>query len=288
MYSTIWVELVAYGLLGISVVLSVKIALREIKRGMEAQKRFISSASHELKTPLSILKANSELALMDSETISKKELLEVIESNIEEVNRMNEVIVLLLHAEENFVDTTRKTILTKEIDLSNLIYEVASSSIKYANDKRINMDIRLRKSLFVIGNISKLRGIIYGVLHNAITYTPEDGHISVSLVYGDDKGSAKLIVKDNGVGIPDEDLPHIFDPFYRTKHVEKIGHRGDGGGHFGLGLTTVKRAVQDHGGSINIISSLDNGTEVRITLPIIAEKSKRQEGEEVSYKIHST
>lgn len=266
-YSNILIELLVPVVLVASAYLLVELALQQIKDGLQSQKRFISSASHELRTPLSIIKANSEIVLMDKVSATKEDLLEVMESNMEEVDRMTEILTLLLHAEEQFTDTKRRTILVGEINLSQLVEDVLSKCVKFTNDKEIGVDFKLEPSIVVMGNKPKLAGVVYSVFHNAVTYTPNNGHVWVTLNQDENNKTAQLVIKDDGIGIPQEDLPHIFDPFYRTKHAENTGHLGVGGGHFGLGLTMAKKAVVDHNGSIVVKSPKNGGTEVIISIP---------------------
>lgn len=282
----LWLEstlIIALILLGYSLV---RLSLKHIREGLSSQKRFISSASHELRTPLSIIKANLELALIDRSSVDKNELIATLESNLEEVDRMTDILSMLLHTEEQFSDTDRKIIMRGEIDLSHLVSKIISKSIKFAEEKKITISQDIEKPVYVLGNKEKLEGVVYGVLHNAVTYTPNHGSVSVMLKALDNQNNIKLTIIDTGIGIPKDELPHIFNPFYRAKRVEENGHSGVGGAHFGLGLSVAQKVVRDHNGSIVVKSSKKGGTEVEISLPL-AVQEQSIEHEENSQKVHS-
>ena len=230
--------------------------LRPIRESLERQKRFTADASHDLRTPLAIMKTGMEVALQDKHPndISYRK---TIVSNLEEINKMTTLVFDLL-----LVARTEQTV---EKDTSRLVdvHGFVDSVIKKMQIKAQEKSITLAMEGTVHGNV-KVHGhnfdrVLQNVLQNAINYTPSGGRVTVSI--HKEKSGYKIIVVDTGVGIPEADLPHIFERFYKASHS-----RNDASGS-GLGLSIAKQIIEQHKGSIAISSHTGEGTEVTITIP---------------------
>jgi len=219
-------------------------------------RQFSSDASHELRTPLTVLKGQSELAL--GKERKPEEYQEVISSNLEEVQYMSKVLedlFLLSKSDENQI-----ALDCESVDLKSLIEEVCKHAEIIASDKNVKIAIAYLEGVQVYGDPVRLRQMIWNVVVNGIKYTQHGGEVKISTRH---KGGGVLItIQDNGIGISEEDLPLIFNRFYR---VDKARSRQEGG--TGLGLSICKFIVDAHKGSIDIESKLGKGTKFKITLP---------------------
>jgi len=219
-------------------------------------RQFSSDASHELRTPLTVLKGQSELAL--GKERQPEEYQEVISSNLEEVQYMSKVLedlFLLSKSDENQI-----ALDFESVDLKSLVEEVCKHAEIIAAEKNIKIVIAYLEPVQVYGDPVRLRQMIWNVVVNGIKYTQHDGEVKISV---QDKGDGVLIIiQDNGIGISEEDLPLVFNRFYR---VDKARSRQEGG--TGLGLSICKFIVGAHKGNINLESKLGEGTKFKITLP---------------------
>jgi len=219
-------------------------------------RQFSSDASHELRTPLTVLKGQSELALGTER--KPEEYQEVISSNLEEVQYMSKVLedlFLLSKSDENQI-----ALDCESVDLKSLIEEVCKHAEIIASEKNIKIVIAYLEPVQVYGDPVRLRQMIWNVVVNGIKYTQHGGEVKIS-VRGKGDG-VLIIIQDDGIGISEEDLPLIFNRFYR---VDKARSRQEGG--TGLGLSICKFIVDGHQGSIDIESKLGEGTKFKITLP---------------------
>ena len=230
-------------------------------------RQFSSDASHELRTPLTVLKGQSELAL--GKERKSEEYQEVISSNLEEVQYMSKVLedlFLLSKSDENQIALDLEL-----VDLKSLVEEVCKHAEIIASEKHIKISIAYIESVEVYGDPVRLRQMIWNVVVNGIKYTQPDGEVKISI---QNKGDSVLIVvQDNGIGISEEDLPLVFNRFYR---VDKARSRQEGG--TGLGLSICKYIVGAHKGSIKIESKLGKGTKFKITLPKSAISNQQKTG----------
>ena len=231
--------------------------LRPIQESLDRQKRFTADASHDLRTPLAIMKTEMEVALQDKHT-NDSFYRKTIASNLEEVNKMTTLVSDLL-----LVARTERTV---EKDTSRLVdvHECVDSVVKKMQIKAQEKAITLAVEGTIHGNIKvhlySFERVVQNVLQNAINYTPSGGRVTVSI--HKEKSDYTIRVTDTGVGISDADLPHIFERFYKASHS-----RNDASGS-GLGLSIAKQIIEQHKGSIVVSSLTGKGTEVTIILPI--------------------
>ena len=240
-------------------------SLKPIRRMVESQKRFISDVAHELRTPLSIIKMSSDVALMDK-NIPQEELIRTVKSNREEVDRMASIIQNLINLSRTQNRSDEHEIALSKIDLSSVINRSIRMVENSAHQKGIEILTFVKCSRMIWGNSTSLEQVTLNLLKNAISFTPTGGLITVSIV---DKGPKKieLTVRDTGGGISKKDLPHVFEPFYRADHSRQRHGTQNGSG---LGLTIVKKIIEQHNGSIDIKSTPGKGTSVIIDFYALA------------------
>lgn len=234
-----------------------------LERSFALMRQFSSDASHELRTPLTVLKGQNELIL--SKQRDPKEYQEVIISNLEEINYMSKVLedlFVLSRSDENQIQLN-----CKPMDLRDLVEEVCRHAEVLAEDKNITIIIAFLESVEINGDEVRLRQMIWNIMHNGIKYTQSGGELKVSLL--EESGFALLSIQDTGIGIPEKDLPSIFDRFYR---VDKARSRDEGGS--GLGLSICKHITEAHKGNIEVESKPGVGTRFKIRIPVSSDACK--------------
>ena len=231
--------------------------IARLEEAFQKQRQFAADASHELRTPLAIIQAESSLALDRRRTQSEyRRSLELVS---QEVNYMSDIIgKLLLLARE---DAASEPAEFQEVNVKDLITELSSDLEALAQEKSVAFSLGSMDDLTVKGDRFKLRQLFLNILDNAIRYTPSGGSVSSSLMRKN--GSALVSISDTGIGIPAEDLPYIFDRFYR---VDKARSRSNGG--LGLGLAIASSIARLHGGAIEVESQVGKGSIFHITLPL--------------------
>jgi len=263
----LWVESAAWFVfLGIllvivaSTALLARMLLRPVRDTLHYQKLFISNVAHELRTPLSTIKTSTEVALLDDKL--PKSLQRIHLDVVQELNRISEIINNLLSLNTL---TRPERIEFKNVDLGDLIDTTVRHLAPLARERDIEVVIKKDNYRIVWGNAVALEQVMTNLVKNAISYTPKgiNGVVSISIC-PDYKGSVVFSVVDTGIGISQEDLFHIFEPFYRadTSRVRNISKTGSG-----LGLTIVNEIVRVHHGKINIQSAPRKGTTVSVSLP---------------------
>lgn len=232
------------------------ITLRPARDALTSQKQFIGNIAHELRTPISVIKTNIEVALMDDELDPK--LRGLLMSNIEELNRTSDIINNLLSL-NTFVRTER--IQFDNVDMGTVIDHAAAKLYSLARTKNIEVTIRKSEFRTAWGNATALEQVVTNLIKNALNYTPENGHVSVS-IEPDYQGFVRLTVADTGIGIAQKDLFRIFEPFYRADRS-----RNRVRGSSGLGLTIVSEIIKLHRGTVTIKSAPQKGTTAIVSLP---------------------
>ncbi len=230
--------------------------MNRLENSFAQMRQFSSDASHELRTPLTVLKGQNELIL--SKQRKPEEYQEVISSNLEEINYMSKVLedlFVLSKSDENQVNLDYKP-----VDLRALVEEVCKHAEILAEEKNIKIIIAFLELIEIQGDEVRLRQMVWNVLQNGIKYTQQGGELKILLQNEDD--FALLAIQDTGIGIPEEDLPLIFNRFYR---VDKARTRDEGGS--GLGLSICRQIAEAHKGKIEVESKLGVGTRFKIRLP---------------------
>ena len=222
------------------------------------QRRFLADVGHELRTPLTVIRGNVDL--MRRMDCTDVESLESIENEVERLTRLVGDLLLLAQAESGKLPLIQDT-----VELDTLLFDVLNQMNVLAKG---HVTLRLSEidQVLVCGDQDRLKQVMLNLVSNAIKYTPAGGEVVVGL--GKEADTARLTVSDNGPGIPAEDLPHIFERFYRG---EKSRTRSRDGKGFGLGLSIAYWIVRHHGGEIEVTSVEGQGTTFYIRLPL-AEK----------------
>lgn len=250
-------EYVLSVIIGLSVLLgfiAAQISLKPVRESLLMQKRFISSAAHELRTPLAVLRIENEVAAIGSDVASVPK--ETLIHNIEEIDKMTEILNNLLLF--NKVDSIERNTF-QDVNLAELVRAAEKRLRKLAESKGVSLLVDSTNPPFIYGNATALEQAIFNIIKNAILYTPVGGEVNVTYSAISD-GFVTLTIRDNGVGIPKQELPHIFEPFYRSKQNTKE-QKGTG-----IGLAIVFEIVKLHNGKIQVESKVGEGTAFHITL----------------------
>jgi two-component system phosphate regulon sensor histidine kinase PhoR len=233
--------------------------ITELKKLDQVRRDFVANVSHELRTPLSILRGYIE-TLLDSPKTPREELtriLRVMERHSKRLELLVEDLLTLARLESGKLDLQLGT-----VDLSNFFQEMIRDWEKKLTSKQLNMIVDVPPDLSPIRvDRTRLQEAVYNLLDNAVKYSRERGEIRLSARQRD--GEIELTVSDDGIGIAKEDLPRIFERFYRAdkaRSPDKV--RGTG-----LGLAIVKHIAQLHGGRVEAESELEKGTIIRMVLP---------------------
>lgn len=229
--------------------------LQRLEQLFTSQQRFLADVSHELRTPLTVIKGNVDLMRhmqqVDEESLNSIE---------EEADRLTRLVGNLLL--ETQAESGKLPLHFAPLELDTLLLEVFKEMRVLARG-RVQMKLTEIDQISVNGDRDRLKQVLINLISNAIKYTARGGEIYVSL--GKVGETARLIVRDTGQGIPAEDLPHIFERFYRA---EKARTRQKAGG-FGLGLSIAHWIINHHGGRIEVDSAEGRGTTFCIYLPLL-------------------
>ncbi len=230
--------------------------LSRLENLFNTQRRFIADVGHELRTPLTVIKGN--VGLMRKLECGDEEALDSIDDEVDRLSRMVGDLLLLARAESGRLPLNRE-----QVELDTLLLEVLQQTQVLAANK---LDLRLNEidQALVCGDRDRIKQVLLNLIGNAIKYTPQGGEIVASLCKVEEQ--ARITISDNGPGIPAEDLPHIFERFYRT---EKSRTRSKDGKGFGLGLSIAYWIVRHHGGHIDVESKEAQGTRFDVWLPLL-------------------
>ncbi len=225
--------------------------LDHIEDSVEAQRRFVGDASHELKTPLTVIRGNAELLGRDPSGIDDTAAAAITR----EADRMQRIVNDLLAVAELDAPGELKF---EPVNLRALVVRVLTDLGPVAAGR--SLVLAGANAAWVFADADKLERALRNLVQNAITATPDDGVIQVRLTVRD--RSVSLTVSDNGPGIPAPHLPHVFDRFYRVDPA-----RSRAGAGTGLGLTIVRSVAETHGGSVQARQADLGGAELEIRLP---------------------
>lgn len=231
--------------------------LKPIKEMMDEQNRFITDASHELKTPLTALRSEFEVAIMDEEKLQLKEAKQLIKSGFEE-------IVSLQGLAENLMELTqqqkkRGLIKTQEVSLLEVIEAALKKVIPLAKQKRITINNTV-DDYILDGELQSLTELFVILLDNAIKYSSNNSEVMITSNKTDHH--IRIDISDKGMGIDEKDLPRIYDRFYRA---DKSRSQTKG---YGLGLSIAKKIIEEYKGIITVNSTVSKGTVFTVLLPL--------------------
>lgn len=252
--------------------LTARYALRPTRDSLAAQKRFIGNIAHELRTPLAIIRTNSEVALMDP-TLNEY-ARSTMQTTIEELDRISGIINNLLS-----IDALIRpgNIKVEPLLLRDIANAVVRRQIELAKKYDINIAVDASNApAYVMGNSVALEQAVTNLVKNALNYTPQHDGRSVVVRIDDNDDNVSLSVIDTGIGIAQKDLFNIFQPFYRG---DTSRERGIGSGTSGLGLAIVNDIVRAHNGHITIRSALNRGTTIELSFPKVASPAELEEAQ---------
>ncbi|MFQ5702450.1 MAG: sensor histidine kinase [Gemmatimonadales bacterium] len=233
--------------------------LARLERSFVALRRFTADASHELKTPLTVLRSGIERSITHPQM--NPDVLEVLDETLGEVNRMTELVDSLLTLAR--ADEGRAPLHLEPVDLREVLAEIAETGGMLGEQAQVDVTVEVPAESEVISvDRSRFRQLLMNLLTNAIKYTGPGGRVWVRSTR--ENGTIVVKVKDTGVGIASGELPHIFDRFWRADPARSRAGQRSGAG---LGLAISKWIAEAHGGSIQAQSRVGRGTTMTVTLP---------------------
>lgn len=232
--------------------------IERLHHSVDRIKEFSSDVSHELKTPLTIMRGEMDVTMRRER--DKSEYKEAFRSVYEEVKKLETIIDNLLFLSQTDIQQSRAAF--EKTPLYDVLINELEEMKKLADKKNIRFIITEMAALYVNGDTVTLKRLISNLIDNAIKYTPAGGEVKISL--RKDQDFALMEIEDNGIGIPGEALPHVFDRFYRVDKSRSNRSRGTG-----LGLSIAKQVAILHEAEIRVQSEIKKGTRVSVRFPIV-------------------
>jgi signal transduction histidine kinase len=243
-----------------------RLAMKPAEQAWDQQNQFIADASHELKTPITVILANLQILLAHKERTIKEQEKWIINTK-EEADRMKQLVEELLFLARSDAETMESvTQLKQTLNFSELVLNSVLLFESVAYENKVALENELESDIILEGIEVQLKQLITILLDNACKYAGKNGKVSV--VLKKTAGHAVFIITNSGNPILPEEQKHVFKRFYRT---DQSRARKEGG--YGLGLSIAKTIVDRHKGSINVTSSAENGTTFTVTLPALLHSS---------------
>ncbi|HVM43384.1 MAG TPA: HAMP domain-containing sensor histidine kinase [Gemmatimonadales bacterium] len=237
-----------------------------VEASMETMRRFMADAAHELRTPITVLRSQAEVALQrERDAEGYAAALRRVESEAERLGATVEDLLTLARA-----DAGERPVERRRVFLDDLALDAASGARALATKRGVALEVGTFEEAVVTGDPALLRQLLMIVLDNAVKFTPGGGRVRVSAAAP--SGQAEVVVEDTGVGIPAEQLPHVFDRFYRGDPARARGNGAEGAG---LGLAIARWIAEAHGARIDVTSEPGKGTRVAIRFPAAAGEAFR-------------
>lgn len=242
--------------------------LTEARHLERMQRDFLANISHELRTPLTSVRLLAETLkdVIDMDPGRAHEFVEKIET---EVQYLSELVEELL--ELSLLESGQTLMTIEPTKAETLVREAMAHMLTLAQRRRVQLSTDIQQeSTLVAADSRQITRVLVNLVHNAIKFTPLGGKITIGTARQINDSTQRFFVRDTGVGIRSEELPRIFERFYKTDRARaKVGFIGPGGGGTGLGLAIARHVVQAHGGHIWAESTLGEGSTFIFTLPII-------------------
>ncbi|MFO0867912.1 MAG: ATP-binding protein [Pirellulales bacterium] len=236
--------------------------LDRLARHVRQRQDFLANAAHELRTPLAALRSTIEVALDRDRTAEEyQEVLVRLTSECESLGMLVNQLLLLAESE-----TPADAVIREPLDWSFTVRSSVSMFEAAAEFKGVTLSSSIATGLMVRANRHHLRQVVNNLIDNAVKYTLPGGSVSVRLERREADDQAELIVEDTGIGIRDEDIPRVFERFFRA---DKARQKEAGVGGTGLGLSICEAVVVAHGGVISLDSQAGKGTRVSVRLPLV-------------------
>ena len=233
--------------------------MSRLEASFTALRTFVADASHELKTPLTVMRAGVERALTDPHTAP--ETIALLDETLQEVRRMTERVDTLLTLAR--VDEGRLEMHTEPVELNALLHDVHETAQMLGEEAGLEVSLELPAEPVVVRvDRGRMRQLVLNLVSNAVKYTPSGGRVWLALTAG--SGTATISVRDSGIGIAPGDVDRVFDRFWRADAARsRTGERPG----IGLGLSICKWIAEAHGGSIAVTSRPGRGSTFTVTLP---------------------
>jgi two-component system phosphate regulon sensor histidine kinase PhoR len=229
------------------------------------QRDFLANISHELRTPITSVRLLAETLeeVIDTDPDSAQQFVEKIEKEAQYLADMVSELMELSRIESGQLPMT-----IEPIEADQLVHEVLARMLPQAQRHRVHLSTDIQQGNNLVAADSKLVArVLTNLVHNAIKFTPSGGRIVLGTAHSLDQQMQKFFVRDTGIGIPEEDLPRIFERFYKVNRSRsKIGFAGSGGS--GLGLAIARQVIEAHGGKIKAESTPGSGSTFTFTLPL--------------------
>ncbi|MEO8384072.1 MAG: PAS domain S-box protein [Betaproteobacteria bacterium] len=241
-----------------------RLAEDEIRRALQRERelsdlksRFVAMTSHEFRTPITAILSSVELLQDYGERMpesERRDLLTLIKSSVARLTKMQEQVLLIGRADSDKLEFRPEPVNVGEF-CAAIVLEIQSDSATRSVELVVPDDIGERAL-----DVKLMRHILTNLLSNAVKYSASNGFVSLSVIPSSE--GVRFIIADHGIGISEDDVPHLFETFYRGKNASPIAGTG-------LGLTIVRQCVEQHGGHIEVESRLDHGTKVTVTIPTL-------------------
>jgi heavy metal sensor kinase len=233
--------------------------LESLEQAFTRQRRFVADASHELRTPVAVIRNTAGVALLEppqlDETVAA---LREIRTETERLTLLLTDLLTLARGDEGQTRFEKET-----VQFDQLVETVAAILDQLAAERDIRLEVQIPHKVALLGDEARLIQVVMNLLDNAIRYTNPAGQVQVSVEQT--TSEACLIVRDTGIGIAPEHLPHIFERFYRADPARSE----TGGSNSGLGLSIVEWIIHAHGGSVAVSSQVGLGTCFTVRLPLV-------------------
>jgi signal transduction histidine kinase len=229
-----------------------------VERSMDTMRRFMADAAHELRTPVAVLRSQAEVTLQrERDGAGYVEALRRVESEAARLGATVEDLLTLARA-----DAGERPLDRRRVFLDDLALDAASGARALAEKRGVSLEVGAFEESVVTGDPALLRQLLMIVLDNAVKFTPAGGRVRLNAAAPG--GQAEVVVEDTGIGIGRDQLPHIFERFYRGDPARA---RGDGAEGAGLGLAIARWIADAHGARIEVSSEVGTGTRVAIRFP---------------------
>lgn len=231
-------------------------ALIPIQNSWEKQQQFVSDASHELRTPLAVIQSKTDVLFQSpSATIEEKAVdISTISKECRRLSKLVSNLLLLARSDSNQIEMEKKT-----FELDKLLEEIINPYKEIASYQEKAMILKVERDITFMGDRERIHQMMVILLDNAMKYTNEEGHIQIDCIQT--SNSIRIRVKDNGIGVKEEDIPNLFDRFYQGDKARSMSEGA------GLGLSIANWIVEKHYGKISVESKWGEGTCFEVIFP---------------------
>jgi len=234
----------------------------EIKRMDQQRRDLVANVSHDLRTPLSIIRGYVETVLMKDDKLSAEERKQYLETTLKSTERLLSLVEELFELSKLEAKETRPN--KEQFSLAELFQDIHQKNLLIAQSKNIKLELNIEDGLpFINADIRMMEKVFQNLLDNAFKFTPASGEIKMEIKKGNDN-EIIAVISDSGVGIKKEEAPLVFDRYYQIKRVSSDKSNGTG-----LGLAIVKKIIDLHEFRIKVESELSEGTSFIITIPLL-------------------